>query len=193
MGARDGLAEQQAAQPAAAYTRAAFFTAMAGLQADFSAAAADIETREAAMKAALADIRHVLQDGIGETILAPSHALARFMTDFNGELADILQDWFDRIEKHDRNTAFRKGFTDSLVVFVLGKVKAGKSSLGNYVAYGHSNPAGMSITGTTPHFFTAAMAQGAENQAETAVGQAVIFASAHARQPNQFKVSGSPA
>jgi putative transposase len=39
------------------------------------------------------------------TVLAPSHALARFMTDFNGELADLVQDWLDRIEKHDRNTA----------------------------------------------------------------------------------------
>jgi predicted GTPase len=169
------MAGQQAAQPAAADTRAAFFTAMAGLQADFAAAAADIEAREAAMKAALADIRHVLQDGIGETVLAPSHALTRFMTDFNGELADILQDWLDRVEKHDRNTAFRKGFTDSLVVFVLGKVKAGKSSLGNYMAYGRSNPEGMSITGTTPHFFTAAMAQGAEHQAETVAGQGGYF------------------
>jgi hypothetical protein len=104
MGTRDGIAGQPATQPAAADTRAAFFTAMAGLQADFAAAAADIEAREAAMKAALADIRHVLQDGIGEAVLAPSHALARFMTDFNGEIVDILQGWLDRIEKHDRNT-----------------------------------------------------------------------------------------
>jgi hypothetical protein len=65
------MAGQQAAQPAAADTRAAFFTAMAGLQADFAAAAADIEAREAAMKAALADIRRVLQDGIGETFSPP--------------------------------------------------------------------------------------------------------------------------
>ena len=168
------MAGQQAAQPTVD-ARASFFAAMAGLQADFAAAAEDIEAREAALKAALADIRYLLQSGIGETVLAPSHAVARFITDFNRELADILQGWLARIEKHDRNTAFRKGFTDSLVVFVLGKVKAGKSSLGNYMAYGRSNPEGTSITGMTPHFFTAAMARGAESQTESAAGQGGFF------------------
>jgi predicted GTPase len=97
------------------------------------------------------------------------------MTDFNRQLAGILKDWLDRIQKHDRKTTFRKGFTDSLVVFVLGKVKAGKSSLGNYMAYGLSNPAGVSITETAPHFFTAAMTEGAENQSEDALGQGGFF------------------
>lgn len=166
---------QWAPQPMPGDTRAAFFAAMSGLQEEFAAATVDIEVREAALKAAFVDVRQVLRDGIGETVLAPSHALARFLTDFNGMLADILQDWLDRIEKHDRNTAFRKGFTDSLVVFVLGKVKAGKSSLGNYMAYGCSNPEGASVTGTRPHFFTAAMVQGAEDQVEAAVGQDGFF------------------
>lgn len=148
--------------------RADFLTAMSSLQEGFAAAAVDIDVREAALQAALANIRHVLEDGIGETVLVRSHALARFMTDFNGELAGILQDWLGRIEKHDRNTAFRKGFTDSLVVFVLGKVKAGKSSLGNYMAYGRSNPEAPPVTGMGPHFFTAAMAHGAKNQSEAA-------------------------
>jgi polynucleotide 5'-kinase involved in rRNA processing len=106
---------------------------MSGLQTEF-AAAADIDAREATLKAALPDIRYMLHGGLGETVLTPSHTLARFMTEFNDELADIVQDRLDRIEKHDRNTAFRKGLTDSLVVFVLGTVKAGKSSLGNYMA-----------------------------------------------------------
>jgi predicted GTPase len=166
---------QQAAPLVPTDTRAAFFSTMSGLQAEFTAAAVDIKTREAVLKAALADILHVLQDGIGKPSLAPSHALARFMTDFNVDLANIVQDWLGRIEKHDRKTAFRNGFTNSLVVFVLGKVKAGKSSLGNYMAYGCSNPERTPITGTRPHFFTAAMAQGAENQAEAAVEQSAFF------------------
>ena len=82
------MAGQQAAQPTVD-ARASFFAAMAGLQADFAAAAEDIEAREAALKAALADIRYLLQSGIGETALAPSHAVARFITDFNRELARI--------------------------------------------------------------------------------------------------------
>ena len=90
-------------------TRADFFAVMSGLQREFAAAAADIDSREAALKEAIADIRHVLQDGVGETILAPSHPLARFATDFNAELAKIVDGWLDRIETHDRNTAFRRG------------------------------------------------------------------------------------
>jgi predicted GTPase len=166
---------QQAAPPVPADTRAALFAAMSELQSEFAAAAVDIDLREAALKAAIADIRHLLRDGIGKPVLAPSHVLARFMTNFNSELAGILQDWLDRIEKHDRNTSFRKGFTDSFVVFVLGKVKAGKSSLGNYMAYGCSKPEGTPIAGTRPHFFTVAMVQGTEHQAEAAVGQGGYF------------------
>lgn len=156
-------------------TRAAFFGAMSGLEAEFAAAAADIDKREESMRNALTDIRLMLHNGIGETVLAPSHPLARFMSDLNTDLANIVQDWLERIEKYDRNTAFRKGFTDSLVVFVLGKVKAGKSSLGNYMAYGRSNPDGAQIAGAQPYFFTAAMAQGEEGQTEAATGAGGYF------------------
>ena len=60
-------------------------------------------------------------------------------------------------------------------MFVLGKVKAGKSSLGNYVAYGRTNPERTPIAGLHPEFFTAVMAKGAENQAETATGPGGYF------------------
>nr|WP_294554084.1 hypothetical protein [uncultured Rhodopila sp.] len=169
------MAGQQVAPQVPVDTRTAFFATMSDLQADFAAAAADIHTREATMKTALADIRYMLRDGIGQTVLTASHPLARFMTEFNEELLHIVQDWLERIEKFDRNTEFRKGLTDSLVVFVLGKVKAGKSSLGNYVAYGRSDPKGATITEPLPDFFTAAMAQGEEGRAEAAVGKGGYF------------------
>jgi hypothetical protein len=174
-------------------TAAAFFAAMSELQEEFATAAVEIEEREATLKTALAHVRHLLRDGVGDTVLAPSHTLARFLADFNGELADILQHWVDQIEKHDRNTAFRKGFTDSLVVFVLGKVKSGKSSLGNYMAYGRSNPEGVTVTGGRPHFFTAAMAQGAEDDVEAAVGQGGFFrvgARETTKSIQGFRISG---
>ena len=156
-------------------TRAAFFAAMSRLQREFAAAAADIDAREAALKEAIADIRHVLEDGIGETVFDRKHPLARFATDFNGEVTNIVQEWLKRIETHDRNTAFRKGHTDRLVVFVLGKVKAGKSSLGNYIAYGCSNPDRAPIAEPRPEFFTAVMAKGAEDQTEAASGPRGYF------------------
>ena len=166
---------QQPASPVPENARAAFFDKMSALQVEFANAVSDVKAREAALKAALNEIHHILWVGVGETVLNPSHVLPRFMADFNAELASILQDWLDRIEKHDRNTEFRKGFTDCLVVFVLGKVKAGKSSLGNYMAYGRSNPRGAPVVGRQPDFFTAVMAHGADSQAESAVGPGGFF------------------
>ena len=55
-------------------------------------------------------------------------------------LADQFDVWEGRAEKRSHGAEFREGFNDSLLVFVYGKVKSGKSSLGNYVAWGHSEP-----------------------------------------------------
>lgn len=48
--------------------------------------------------------------------------------------------WEERAHVRAKGAAFRENFNDSLLVFVYGKVKSGKSSLGNYVAWGHSEP-----------------------------------------------------
>ena len=48
--------------------------------------------------------------------------------------------WQKKINCRDKGLQFRKGFNDSLLVFVYGKVKSGKSSLGNYMAWGQTDP-----------------------------------------------------
>lgn len=158
---------QQAASQVPLNPRADFHAAMAGLQAAFATVSTDMAAREAVLKAALAKTAAALQDGVGTTILNAGHPLARYMTDFNAELAELLQSWLDRVDRYDRNTAFRSGFTDTLVVFVLGKVKAGKSSLGNYVAYGSSNPDGAARVSGRAQFFTAATARDQHGQADS--------------------------
>ncbi|QXW26680.1 dynamin family protein [Acinetobacter johnsonii] len=61
-----------------------------------------------------------------------------------GKFRDILeetnQNWQKKITTQDTGVHFRAGFNDSLLVFVYGKVKSGKSSLGNYMAWGHTDP-----------------------------------------------------
>ncbi|PQJ96335.1 hypothetical protein [Chromatium okenii] len=59
------------------------------------------------------------------------------------------------MNRYQRNTEFRENFGDSLLVYVYGKVKAGKSSIGNYVAYGHGDPHRSIIDAAepTPEFF----------------------------------------
>lgn len=52
----------------------------------------------------------------------------------------LMAMWENKVNSYKTNLEFRKGFGDSLLVFVYGKVKAGKSSLGNYIATGQSDP-----------------------------------------------------
>lgn len=59
---------------------------------------------------------------------------------FSEVIESTNEDWQNRISKQDTGVRFREGFNDSLMVFVYGKVKSGKSSLGNYVAWGHTDP-----------------------------------------------------
>lgn len=48
--------------------------------------------------------------------------------------------WDRKISSRNKGLAFRAGFNDSLLVFVYGKVKSCKSSLGNYMAWGNTDP-----------------------------------------------------
>ncbi|MFA0431689.1 hypothetical protein AB4514_07410 [Vibrio cyclitrophicus] len=52
----------------------------------------------------------------------------------------LMAKWEYKVNSYQTNLKFRKDFGDSLLVFVYGKVKAGKSSLGNYIATGQSDP-----------------------------------------------------
>lgn len=56
------------------------------------------------------------------------------------DISQIVQGWVKRVEEYELNTSFRKHYGDSLLIYVYGKVKAGKSSLGNFIAYGQEKP-----------------------------------------------------
>ncbi len=49
-------------------------------------------------------------------------------------------EWDAKVAGREKGVKFREGFEDSLLVFINGKVKSGKSSLGNYLAWGHTDP-----------------------------------------------------
>ena len=54
-------------------------------------------------------------------------------------LQNIDEEWRTKLNSKEKGIHFRKDFEDSLLVFVYGKVKSGKSSLGNYMAWGQSD------------------------------------------------------
>lgn len=68
---------------------------------------------------------------------SPLRALGEGLTK---KLDGIFSAWEKQVAARAKGTRFREGFGDSLLVFIYGKVKSGKSSLGNYVAWGHSEP-----------------------------------------------------
>lgn len=120
-----------------------FITSMGELSGEFSAVKENVRTREAALKAALNRLVYSLKHKIGDTAkdrLVNDNPLVQAARNADEKVAARLAVWKNKIETYDRNTEFREDFGDSLLVFVYGKVKAGKSSLGNYVAYGHGDP-----------------------------------------------------
>lgn len=66
--------------------------------------------------------------------------------------------WQDNLTSYDKGLNFRQNFQDSLLVFVFGKVKSGKSSLGNYMAWGNTDPSTILKTPEStfyqPEYFT---------------------------------------
>ena len=75
-----------------------------------------------------------------EAKLPQSNPLSSQIKHFIQSLTEQDQKWRDRLSERDKGLSFQKGFEDSLLVFVFGKVKSGKSSLGNYMAWGDTDP-----------------------------------------------------
>ncbi|MEZ9733279.1 hypothetical protein AB4291_18780 [Vibrio cyclitrophicus] len=86
-------------------------------------------------------IHHVVS-----TVKAVSHLnvtnnpVEKFIQGNFEQIHALMAKWEYKVNSYQTNLEFRKDFGDSLLVFVYGKVKAGKSSLGNYIATGQSDP-----------------------------------------------------
>ncbi|MCH7381314.1 MULTISPECIES: dynamin family protein [Acinetobacter] len=89
---------------------------------------------------------HQFQQNMASYLKASEHNISKNNPLFQqiGKFRSILeetnQNWQKKITTQDTGVHFRAGFNDSLLVFVYGKVKSGKSSLGNYMAWGHTDP-----------------------------------------------------
>ena len=89
---------------------------------------------------------HQFQQNMAGYLKASEHNISKNNPLFQqiGKFRSILEEtnknWQKKITTQDTGVHFRAGFNDSLLVFVYGKVKSGKSSLGNYMAWGHTDP-----------------------------------------------------
>lgn len=72
--------------------------------------------------------------------LPKNNPLQEPLKHFVKTMTQTSEEWDAKVAGRQKGVVFRQGFEDSLLVFVSGKVKSGKSSLGNYVAWGHTDP-----------------------------------------------------
>ncbi len=60
--------------------------------------------------------------------------IRKTLQDFLDEMQHSIQLWVKRFEKRAKQEEFEERFRDKFIVFIFGKVKAGKSTLGNFIA-----------------------------------------------------------
>jgi hypothetical protein len=123
----------------------------AGIAGEFDQVKRQIDRRESVLKAQLKKLEVARKTSPWrESPLQQRHPLQDMAERCQQGLDSQLDAWIRNVENYERNTSFRKDFDDSLLIFVYGKVKAGKSSLGNYLAYGNSAPDAALIDSASP-------------------------------------------
>ncbi|MCE5989549.1 dynamin family protein [Pseudomonas sp. LM20] len=124
----------------------------------FAAIASQFASDKDALKRREDELKGQLQRMEAARALSPWHAQNEISDAVAAQLAgrckegieQLLGTWLSSVANLERNTSLRKDFDDSLLIYVYGKVKAGKSSLGNYLAYGHSKPGADVIDNAQP-------------------------------------------
>ncbi|MEE4148855.1 dynamin family protein [Pseudomonas viridiflava] len=112
------------------------------LQGQFSSkkqSLADTQQRFDALRTSFVELMRQNTERMASSV-SKQNPLAKDAAQLAERLTDQFSVWEKRAKIRASGAAFRENFNDSLLVFVYGKVKSGKSSLGNYVAWGHSEP-----------------------------------------------------
>ena len=148
-------------------TRQDLMQVFAGVEAAFGQAKATVDEQEKRLFTAVEKIRQAAAIPRAFTE-AGKNDFHRAILPFFQAIQEEVNDWIEGVRTYERQTEFHERFGDSLLIFAYGKVKAGKSSLGNYLAYGHSRPDDKIIKNATPKpafFREAESGAGEENAA----------------------------
>lgn len=132
-----------------------FYQELASLQHEFATIGDEAKQRMDKMQTLIANLANYIHQQRIDTKLPLAELLLANLASAKSAIASFEQ----TTQQHMFNTKFRDEFSDSLLVFVYGKVNAGKSSLGNLVAM---HPASK----TKPQFFRYDEAGKARHQAE---------------------------
>lgn len=111
-----------------------FYQCLGKLSADFGQVAVQAEAKNQRLQRHL----HGLGDRVAHTVSKHNQksqktVLADMMNAQISAAQVTIQRFIQQADSYQHNTKFRDEFNDSVLVFIYGKVKAGKSSLGNFV------------------------------------------------------------
>lgn len=151
-------------------SRETLMEALAPLQSELQKRKDDIRVKEGEFDQLRAEFERRLRER-GEALLRNIDARNPLIKDAENlmrEIQDKFEEWERQTQRRAEGARFREGFNDSMLVFVFGKVKSGKSSLGNYVAWGSVEPteAQKRASKIQPTYFTAAQTDVAGGDAE---------------------------
>lgn len=122
-------------------TRDKFLTEFESLAGQFSRKQQEVSATEDAFFSNLGGLRNVAEsDPLTSSTLDVNHPLRTLLQERVNEVQRVFSFWDERIANRETHAEFKERTADSLLVFVYGKVKAGKSSLGNYIAWGQAQP-----------------------------------------------------
>ena len=121
----------------------------------FTSSLAEAQALEQSFEASRARLVQTISGHLrsAQKSLAASNPLQDALITFVDAMAETSKQWDAAVAGREKGVKFREGFEDSLLVFVGGKVKSGKSSLGNYMAWGHTDPADQVKRQTPPERF----------------------------------------
>lgn len=126
----------------AVMTRDQFLQCFAVLAHKFDKRKEEVGAVERAFFDALDRCRRAAQEHpLSGSKLDKDNALRDLIDEQAQRIREVFEQWDRTVRNRSTHAEFKKRKQDSLLVFVYGKVKAGKSSLGNYIAWGRHDPA----------------------------------------------------
>lgn len=123
-------------------TREALLESFSSLATQFSQSLKNAQTLEKKFDSTRAQLIQSIDKHLknAKTSLPVGNPLQGSLNNFVVAMGSTSTEWDKKVAGRQKGVEFRQGFEDSLLVFVNGKVKSGKSSLGNYMAWGDTDP-----------------------------------------------------
>ena len=110
-----------------------FAGTMADSQSDFEQVKLEIDTKDSAVKTCIDNFRRNIADVMAAGIETDDEDLQKLYDHIRGNIGALLDAVAGNIAKTEKGAKFIKDYEQSFNVAVFGKVKAGKSYLGNFI------------------------------------------------------------